>query len=139
MVFPSWALVDCVMSLDIDADSVPYLAMALFKVRVESVKTVQVASAKPVRHVGLSGGVRMAPHPEISLKGVLDAAIIDVFGHEIYRAIAACRMREMELDEGSAATECVSMTITSDPNEGAIINLALGLEEGTQIREKLYG
>jgi len=97
-----------------------------------------VESTGEVRYVSLKEGVRLTPNPEITLKGVLDEAIIDVFGSEIHRAITACRMRRKELEEGNRVTECVSMILTSSSDEGAIINLSLGVEEGTQIREKLY-
>jgi len=130
MVFPSWALLDCLMSFDVNASKVEYLAMALFNVRVESVENV--------RYVSMKGGVRLQPNPEIILKGVLDDPIIDVFGPEMHGAITACCMREKELEAGNDATDCVSMLFTSNPSEGATINLALGLEEGTQIRKKLY-
>ncbi|KAG4417676.1 hypothetical protein IFR04_009179 [Cadophora malorum] len=130
MDFPPRGLVDSLMSLAIHPSKVGYLAIALFGVRVES--------AGEVRFVSLEGGVRLTPNPEITLKGVLDEAIIDVFGSEIHRAITACRMRRKELEEGNRVTECVSMILTSRSDEGAIINLSLGVEEGTQIREKLY-
>jgi len=125
MDFPRWGLVDCLMSLEVHQSKVGYLAMALFKVRVES--------EGQVRYVSLKEGVRLTPNPEITLKGVLDKAIIDVFGSEIYGAITACCMRKKELGEGNSATECISMILTSNLSEGAIINLSLGLEEGIQI------
>ena len=127
MVFPSGGLVDCLMSLQIHQSEVEYLAMALFKIRVKSVGQVQ--------KVYLKEGVTLMTHPEITLKGVLDQTITDVFGSEIHGAISACCVREKELREGIAATECVSMILTG---EGAIIGLCLGLEEGTQIQKKLY-
>ena len=130
MNFPPWGLVDCLMSLEVHQSKVGYLAMALFNVRVES--------DGQVRYVSLNEGVRLTPNPEITLKGVLDEAIIGVFGSEIYRAIRTCRMRKKELEEGNRVTECVSMILTNSPSEGAIISLSLGLEEGVQIRNKLY-
>jgi hypothetical protein len=130
MDFPPWGLVDCLMSLEVHQSEVGYLAMALFKVRVESVGQV--------RYVSLKEGVRLTPNPEITLKGVLDEAIIDVFGSEIHGAIRTCRMRKKELEEGNRVTECVSMILTSSPSEGAIISLSLGLEGGVQIQNKLY-
>jgi len=128
--FPLWGLVDCLMSLDVRERNVEQLAMALFSVQVESVGHA--------RYVILPGGVRLTPNPEVTLKGVLDEAIIHVFGSEIHGAITACRMRKKELEEGSPVTECVSMILTGSPDEGAIINLSLGLKGGAQIRKKLY-
>lgn len=130
MAFPPWALLDCLMSLDVLPSKVQYLAMALFKVRVEG--------EGQVRFVSLKDGVRLVPNPELTLKGVQDEAISEVFGAEIHQAITACRMRKKELREGNNATECVSMILTSNYNEGAILNLALGLEEGIRIRRLLY-
>lgn len=104
--------------------------IALFKVRVESVRQVW--------YVSLNEGVRLMPNPEITLKGVLDKAIINVFGSEIHRAITACHIRKKELGEGNSATECILIILTSSLSKGAIINLSLSLEEGIQIQNKLY-
>ncbi|KAF8846903.1 hypothetical protein BDZ45DRAFT_666419 [Acephala macrosclerotiorum] len=130
MVFPYPGLVDCLMSLAIHQDEVECLAMALFNVRVESMGEV--------RHVVLNGGVRLTPNPEITLKGVLDEAIIRVFGPEIHRAITASRMRKKELEKGNHVTECVSMILTSSSGEGAIINLSLDMIGGARVQNKIY-
>ncbi|KAF2194749.1 hypothetical protein K469DRAFT_650684 [Zopfia rhizophila CBS 207.26] len=130
MDFPFQGLVDCLMSLDIHQSKVEYLAMALFNVHVESVGQV--------RYIVLKDGVRLMPNPEITLKGALGKAIIDVFGPEIHGAIVASRIHKRELEEGNRATECVSMILTSSSEEGAIINLSMGLEGGAQIQNKLY-
>ena len=50
-VFPSWALLDCLLSLDVDASKIEYLAMALFNIRVEVVDNV--------RYLGFRGGIRL--------------------------------------------------------------------------------
>lgn len=128
--FPCWGLVDCRMSLHIRERDVDQLAMALFNVQVESVGHA--------RYITLTGGAGLTPNPQITLKGVLDEAIIRVFGPEIRGAITACRMRKKELEEGNRVTECVSMILTGCPDKGAIINLSFGLKGGAQIRNKLY-
>ena len=130
MDFPFDGLVDCLMSLAIHQSKVGYLAMALFKVHVELVGQVRYVIAKE--------GAKLIPNPEMTLKGAQDDAIIRVFGPEIYGAIKTSRMREKELEEGNLVTECVSMIITSRSDEGAIINLSLGLKGGAQIQNKLY-
>jgi hypothetical protein len=89
------------------------------------------------RYVTLTGGVRLTPNPKVTLKGVLDKAIIRVFGPKIHRAITACHMRK-ELEEGNRVTECVSMILIGSSNKRAIINLSLSLKGGAQIRNKLY-
>jgi len=130
MVFPSWASVDCVMSFEVDARRIAQLAMALFNVRVEIVENI--------RYIDMRGGVRLQPHSGIRLQGVLEDAIIEIFGPEIHGAIKACRMREVEVEAGNPATDCVSMLFNDNPGEVATLNLALGMKEGTQIRKKLY-
>lgn len=130
MNFPFQRLVDCLMSLAIHESKVEYLAMALFKVHVQCLRHV--------RYVVLSNGVKLIPNSEFTLKGASDEAIIQVFGHQIYKATAASRLRKREIEGGARATEGVSMSITNCSSEGAIINLSLGLQEGVQIREILY-
>jgi hypothetical protein len=104
--------------------------MALFKVQVESVGQVQ--------YISLKEGVRLTPNPEITLKGVLDKAIINVFGFKIHRAIRTCCIRKKELEEGNRVIECVLMILISSLSKGAIISLSLSLEGGVQIQNKLY-
>jgi len=58
MDFSPRGLVDCLISLDAPQSKVGYLAMALFKVRVESVGQV--------RYISLKEGVRLTPNPEIT-------------------------------------------------------------------------
>jgi hypothetical protein len=130
MDFPIDGLVDCLMSLAIYHTKVEYLAMSLFNVHVES--------AGQVRYVVLNEGAKLLPSPEMTLKGSLDESIIRILGPEIHGAIQSSRMRRKEMEEGNHVTECVSMILTSRPEEGAIINLALGLKGGTNLKNKLY-
>lgn len=130
MDFPIDGLVDCLMSLAIYHTKVEYLAMSLFNVHVES--------AGQVRYVVLNEGAKLLPSPEITLKGALDESIIRILGPEIHGAIQSSRMRRKEMEEGNHVTECVSMILTSRPEEGAIINLSLGLKGGTNLKNKLY-
>ena len=118
------------MCLDIDASCVDYLASILLGIRVES--------GEQFRYIYWPSGARMALDHDIKLKCISDQAILQVFGPEIYEAIAACRMRKIEVDEGNKLTECVSVVISEKPRHGLIINLSLGMEEGNQIRKKLY-
>lgn len=130
MDFPIDGLVDCLMSLAIYHTKVEYLAMSLFNVHVES--------AGQVRYVVLNEGAKLLPSPEMTLKGALDENIIRILGPEIHGAIQSSRMRRKEMEEGNHVTECVSMILTSRPEEGAIINLSLGLKGGTNLKNKLY-
>jgi hypothetical protein len=128
-VLPVWGgPVDCLMSLDICEREVEQLAMDLFNAKVKWVEQVL--------HVVLKEGITLIiPHSEATLKGVLDEAIVKVFGPEIHDAITESPVRRRELEEGKRVTECVSMILTKN---GAIINLSLGLEGGLQIQNKLY-
>jgi len=130
IVFPAWGgAFDCLMSLEIDKDwCVEWLIMALFKAKVQWVNQV--------RRIILSDGVTLIiPTSELTLRGVQDKAIVEVFGHEICDAIAESPVRKDELARGVHATECVSMILTKI---GAIINLALSLDGGVKIQNKLY-
>jgi hypothetical protein len=122
MDFPLQGLVDFLMNLAIHPSKVEYLAMALFKAQVELVGHVW--------YVTLIGGVRLTPNPEITLKGVSVEAIICVFDPEIHEAITASRMRKKELKEGNDLIEGVLMILTGSSDEGAIINLSLGVKGG---------
>jgi hypothetical protein len=130
MDFPRWALVDCLMSLDFDASRVNRLAQVLLGIRVES--------EKQFRYVYWPSGARMRLDHDIKLSCISGQAINDEFGTETYNAVLACGMRQKEADEGNILTECVSVVISEKPWDGLIVNLALGTEEGNQIRKKLY-
>lgn len=130
MDFPLDGLVDCLKSLAIQQNKVEYLAFALFNVHVES--------EGRVRYVMLNEGAKLIPNPEMTLKGARDDAILRILGVEIHEAIKTSRMRKKELEEGNLVTECVSMIFTDRSDEGAVINLSLGLKGGAQIQNKLY-
>ena len=129
MIFPGWGgPVDCLMSLDVCQWGIAQLSMTLFNVKVEWTECVL--------HVILENGMTLTTETsEITLKGVEDKVINKVFGSGIYHAIAECAVRRREIAEGRNVTECVSMTLTQN---GAIINLSLGLESGLRIQNKLY-
>ena len=130
MDFPIDGLVDYLISLAINHTKVGYLALSLFNVHVES--------AGQVRYIVLNKGTKLLPSPEITLKGALDENIIRILSPEIYGAIQSSRMRRKEMEEGNHITECISIILTSKPEEGAIINLSLGLKDSTNLKNKLY-
>ncbi|KAK8924450.1 hypothetical protein VCV18_004872 [Metarhizium anisopliae] len=134
MEFPDFALVDCVMMLEVCKEDVERLVKDLFG--------IDVMSVMGVRHLVLGNGVKLTSNtsnPEVTLKGVRDEAILRILGREIHEAITASRMRRRELEEArNCATECVSMIFTSKSGEGAYINLCLELEGGIRIRDKLF-
>lgn len=120
--------VDCLLSLEVCEWSVEYLAMALFNAKV--------AWVEQAKHIGFSDGTTLViPHPEATLRGARDEAITTVFGLQIHNAINDSSIRRRELQEGKQVTECVSMILMEN---GAIINLSLGLDRGLEIIKKLY-
>ncbi|RAH84391.1 hypothetical protein BO86DRAFT_387007 [Aspergillus japonicus CBS 114.51] len=127
--FPLWGgLVNCLISLDISMLGVDFLAMALFNARI--------SSAESIRHITFNDGpTLLMPDSELTMKGVKDEAIINVFGSEISEAIKVSPVRRREIEQGRLLTECVSMIITA---QGAIINLSLDLNRGFEISKKLY-
>ncbi|KAL4755741.1 uncharacterized protein BDW70DRAFT_145998 [Aspergillus foveolatus] len=128
-VFPPWGgPVDCLLSLDICISSVPQLAMALFNATVKWMGNSF--------HISFEQGTTLTvPSSEVTLKGVGDAAIAEVFGSEIQQAIQESRIRLKELEGGKLMTECVSMIVTE---KDAIVSLSLGLVRGLEIKKKLY-
>lgn len=127
-VFPPWGAVDCLLSLDICEASVEPLAAALFNATVKW--------AEKSLHIGFAGGASLTiPNSEVTLKGVRDEAIAQVFGSEIQQAIQQSRIRIQEMEKGKLTTDCVSMIITE---KGAFISLSLGLVQGLEIQKKLY-
>ncbi|KAL2840806.1 hypothetical protein BJY01DRAFT_16129 [Aspergillus pseudoustus] len=128
MAFPRSGLVDCLMSLDVCEQEVEQLALLLFNTKVKWMEQVL--------HVVVNGGITLImPNSEVTLKGVLDEAIITVFGHDIYEAISTSRVRTTEVEQEMPVTECVSMILTKT---GAFINLSLGLEGAVRIQNELY-
>jgi hypothetical protein len=130
MDFPSQGLVDCLMSLAIHESRVKYFAEVLFNAKVES--------DGDVRYVILPGGAILTPAPEVSLKGVPDEAIVLGFGHMIYDAVASSRGRKEELERGRRDTHGVSMILSRNSGDGAVINLSLEAKRGAKIHDKLY-
>ncbi|KAJ6436190.1 glucose receptor git3 protein [Purpureocillium lavendulum] len=126
--FPKWGVVDCLLSMHICNWAVKYFAKKLFGAEV-----VWLDSS---RHITLEGGITIiVPGTEFTMKGTKEDAILEVFGSEALNAIKESPVRSQELRQGSSITECVSMILIG---EGAVINLALGLEMGMHIWKKLY-
>ncbi|KAL4993999.1 hypothetical protein BDV10DRAFT_189458 [Aspergillus recurvatus] len=112
MAFPRSGLVDCLMSLDICEEEVERLALDLFNTEVKWMEQVL--------HVVVNGGITLImPNSEITLKGVLDDAIIKVFGHDIYEAISTSRVRTRELEQEKPVTEGSSSPFALDRIVGA--------------------
>jgi hypothetical protein len=126
MQFPRWGLVDCLMRLHVSQENVAYIAAALFQQRVENFHGV--------RFVSLNNGCRLFPDPQMRLKGTSEEAISTVFGPKTCEAIKTCRLRKVESEVGNRFTDCVAMILTCRSDEGAVIDLSLGLEAGAELR-----
>lgn len=127
-ISPSNSPVDCLLSLEVCEWSVGHLAMALFDAKV--------VWKDLVKHIYFGDGTTLViPHTEATLRGVRNEALLTVFGPQIHNAINDSSIRRREQQEGKQVTECVSMILMED---GAIINLSLGLDRGLEIIDKLY-
>jgi len=118
------------MTLAIHESKVEDLAKALFNVQVES--------RGQVRSLILPGGVKVAPSPELTVKGVPYDALLDVFGPEIYDAVIASNMREEEVADGVDVPQCVSMILPASSRDTVVINLTLETLRAIQISNKIF-
>ena len=118
------------MSLRIMSNKVERLANVLFDVTLES--------TEGHRYLIQATGLRVIPSPDLVLRGCKRDAILEVFGPDINTAIKASPAYREEAEQGNPLTECVSMTIASRAEDGAVINLSLDEKEGVRVKVKLY-
>jgi hypothetical protein len=112
MVFPNWGLVGCLMSLEVGAWNVEWLAMILFEAKVSWVNGVL-----QVTHGGIT---LIITNSEATLKGAVDDASDKIFLPGLNAAVTASG---------------ISMTVLK---HGAIINLALSVDKALKMQQKLY-
>ncbi|KXJ88893.1 hypothetical protein Micbo1qcDRAFT_214061 [Microdochium bolleyi] len=134
--------VECLISLDLQDWSVETLARNLFGIetlvfpgRVNGLGRAE-SSSKSARTVAALGGcgARLTTWaPEVTLTGVKRAALLDVLGPELDRAMQTSFIRRVESLAGRDETDCVSMSLTEN---GAFLNLALS-REGIRIWRRL--
>lgn len=132
MIFPAFGEDNyCLISLDIVEAHVRSWAHALFEIEVSRVNE----SLEYI--IGFGNGVTIACTRkfEFTLKGVSGESIERSFGMEILHAIQESYVRMREADRRKERTDCVSLNLAQN---GAIINLALGLRAGARIRDQLY-
>jgi hypothetical protein len=121
MSFSEWIMDDCIMTLSIDESKVEDLAKALFNVQI-------VQSRQHIRSLIFPGGVEMTPSPELSVKGVLDGAFLDIFGPNIYSAVLASNF---------GVAHGVSMIVSANSSDTVVINLTLETIRASEIRAKI--
>ena len=130
MVFPYRLGVVCLMSLAILSNKIAYLATELFGVHIEI--------DGGFRYVNLGNGVRLLPQQALAIQGGRDGAITTLLGLVISKAINVSPARKEEMSQAILVTRCVTMEITSNPDEEGVLNLNLGQDEGYRVKEALF-
>jgi len=72
------------------------------------------------------------------LKGVPEHVILNVFGPEIYAAVATSNLREGELANGVVVPQGVSIILPPSFDDTVVINLVLETLKAVQIRNKIF-
>lgn len=127
----STSMVQCQMALHVKDEKVAHLARVLFDMNLET--------KDERRYVCIGDGrSTIMPNPRFTLQGCRLDIIASTFGPELSRAIATCPVYQDDVKQWRGSTDCVSMVITHEAQEGAVIYVSLGLWEGTQIKTELY-
>jgi hypothetical protein len=109
---------------------VEYLIKVLFNIKIES--------NRDIRYITLIEGAILTPALEVSLKGVLDKAIILGFGCIIYNIVILSRGHKKELKYKRRNIYGVLMILLRNSSNKAVINLSLEAKRGIKIYNKLY-
>ncbi|OCK92252.1 uncharacterized protein K441DRAFT_571163, partial [Cenococcum geophilum 1.58] len=121
MQFPSFALYNYIIMLEIYKSEVEHLVKDLFGINL-------------ILHLILKKDIKLISNisnPKIILKGIKNKTIIYILGAKIYKAIIASWIRIRELKkERNSAIECMSIIFIYKSSEGAYINIYLLLKEG---------
>ena len=130
MSFPNWVMYDCIMTLAIYESKVSDLLNALFNIQEEW--------QGHVRCLAFPGGSKAVLSSELTLKGVPEDVILNVFGPEIYAAVAISNLREGELANGVVVPQGVSIILPASFGDTVVINLVLETLKAVQIRDKIF-
>lgn len=106
-------------------------AMPLFRMKLRS--------ANGQRAQVLPDGALSIHEGEITVRGCKREAILEVFGSGIDKAVKASAVYKDELARGEDLTDCVSMIIPSNSNEGVVFNLLLEEIWAIKFKDALYG
>ncbi|KAF3060436.1 hypothetical protein CFAM422_011324 [Trichoderma lentiforme] len=106
-------------------------AMPLFGMKLRSVNG-QRAQVLPTGALSISGA-------ELTVRGCEREAILEVFGSGIDKAVKATAVYKDELARGEDRTDCVSMIIPPNINEGVVFNLLLEEIWAIKFKDALYG
>ncbi|KJZ69955.1 hypothetical protein HIM_10647 [Hirsutella minnesotensis 3608] len=118
------------MSIEITSNKVERLANILFDAPLESMDNN--------RYLILPTGLRILPSPDLVLRGCKRHVILEIFGRDIYNAITASPAYKEEAEQGNPLTECVTMMISCQACNGAVIHLSLDEKEAIRVKDKLY-
>ncbi|PON19728.1 hypothetical protein C2W62_01175 [Candidatus Entotheonella serta] len=124
--FPTWGFQCLLFSMRICKWAENYFARELFGVEV-----VQINGS---RHITRDESTTVVPGPAFQLKGAKEETIVKIFKPEYLNGIKESPVRGQEIRQGRSKTDCVWMDVTE---EALVINIALGLERGTEIRQRL--
>jgi hypothetical protein len=119
----------CITSLAIRSNNVAFIAMELFGIHLET--------EDGVRCIVLPNGANIVPGPDL-LRGAQPGGVNTLLGSEISRLIAESPMRQEEVSQGILATNCVTMQVSGNPDDGGILNLNLAVEGGFEVKKKLH-
>ncbi|KAK1975588.1 hypothetical protein LZ30DRAFT_605288 [Colletotrichum cereale] len=118
------------MAIEIRANKIDHIASELFGAHLET--------NAETRCLCLPGGTTVLPNPSITLSGCRMDAIPLMFGPEIYEAVIAGPMYQDDAHQFLQHTAAVTMLVSQQSAEHAILFLSLGLMEGTFIANRLY-
>lgn len=127
MVFP-YSLGMLCMSLRILSNKIENLAMVLFGIHVET--------EDGLRYLLFNG--RRVYGPELSFQGSSAQGMQEVLGKEVSEFIKVSPARKKELDHRIRLTKWVTMQMSNRPEDDGILNISMGLNEGYQIKERLW-
>lgn len=133
MTYPNEAIAGRIgyqMALEVRPNKIDHIASELFKAHFET--------DGGLRYLCLPGGTNVQPNPSITLRGCRMDAILPMFGPEINDALMASPMYQDDARQVLPHTTAVTMVISSQSTEHAVIFLSLGLMEGTFIANRLY-
>jgi hypothetical protein len=134
MTFPNAPFTDkfgCQMALEVTDDKVQHLAWELFGVRLET--------RAGLRYICFAdSSSKILPNPKFTLQGCPRNIISSTFGLEMTNAITTSPIYQDDARQCREGTDCVSMVISHQAQDAAVIYVSLGLWEGARIKKKLY-
>lgn len=117
------------MAIEIQSSKVERIARELFGVIVEKNAGLRYLSF---------GAVEVLPSPKCTLRGCRLTSVVPFFGEDLGRAIQASVTCQSDIMRLSEETQAVSLLLSMNAGDPATLILAVDLEEGTHIANRLY-